>query len=133
MGFIDWKRERFIRKVLTRISRQRVAIILQPGNVWAVERAVSEDQPNVAEALRTCHMRGWVEPLSDAIPKANFTPKGNLTESLEIKGSSPIYRLTEGGWNVIKRTHGWIILTFIIAAATLFATLIGIYVTVLLQ
>ena len=51
--------ERQVRQTLRRLARQRVAFILQPENVWVVERAVSEDEgKDVAAALRTCQLRG---------------------------------------------------------------------------
>ncbi len=54
----DWKQERFIMKTLHRLSRQRVLLILQPGNAWVIENVVSEENEQVAAALRTCHLRG---------------------------------------------------------------------------
>jgi hypothetical protein len=69
----DWKREHFIRSVLKKLSRQRVAVLLQPGDVWVIEKAVNVDDDDVKEALRTCHMRGWVEPLSNSVPRGALT------------------------------------------------------------
>ena len=119
--FDEYRRERFIRKTLRRLSRQRVAMILQPGNLWVIEKAVSEgENREVAAALRTCNMRGWVEVLSDAIPHSRVTPERNLTES--TSGVAPIYKLTETGWNVIHRSHEWVIVTCFIVAITLIFT-----------
>ena len=123
----DWARERFIRKVLKRLAGQRVGLILQPGNIWVVEKAVTDDD-KVAEALRTCHMRGWVEPITNSIPQGELTPDGQLPNGELFSGRGPVYRLTEAGWNVIHRTHEWVVLTFVVASIALFATIVGIWV-----
>jgi len=94
MGFINWKREWFIRKVLRKLSRQRVSLILQPGNVWVIEKSVGEEE-QVDEALRTCYLRGWVEPIEKAIPHGKLTSNGKLPEGYIFTESKPIYRLTE--------------------------------------
>ena len=122
MLWLDLKRERFIRKVLKSISRQRVALILQPGNVFVIEKApVSE--PGVDEALRTCHMRGWLEPICNAIPRGKLTEDGSLPEGDLCKKMGPYYRLTEGGWAAIRRTHFWLLTTCAIAFATSIGTI----------
>jgi len=125
MLWLELKRERFIRRVLKSISRQRVALILQPGNVFVIEKApVSE--PGVEEALRTCHMRGWVEPICNAIPKGKLTKDGSLPEGDLFTQMGPYYRLTEAGWSVIRRTHLWVLITCAIAFATLIGTICGL-------
>lgn len=123
MGLSSWKRERAIRKVLRALARQRVAVVLQPGNVWVVENAATQTDETEA-ALRTCHMRGWVELVADAIPSAELGPDGRLPPGWTKEG--PMYRLTDGGWNAINRTHAWIMATFTIATASLFATVVGL-------
>jgi hypothetical protein len=122
--FDEWhRRERFIRKTLRRLSRQRVVLILQPGNVWVVEKAVSEGEgQEVVAALRTCNLRGWVEIQSNAVPHAE--PK-----NFQIVGVAPIYKLTEAGWNVIHRSHEWVVATFVVVAITLIATILSIFIT----
>ena len=45
----DAEREGFVLDVLRRLARQRVAVLLQPGNVWVIENAV-ELKKDVAEA-----------------------------------------------------------------------------------
>jgi len=128
--FDEWHRERFIRKTLRRLSQQRVALILQLGNIWVIEKAVSEDESEeVVAALRTCNLRGWVEILSDAVPRGKLTPEGKLPEGLPMSGVAPIYKLTEAGWNVIHRSHQWVVVTFVVVAITLIATILGIFIT----
>jgi hypothetical protein len=121
---MSWRRERFIRDVLQRLSRQRVALILQPGNVIVVEQAVMDQANGVPEALRTCHLRGWVEVVHEALPQAALGPNLELPRGWE--GTSPVYRLTEAGWHIINRTHSWTIAVFVVAVATLIATVFGL-------
>ncbi len=127
----DYGRERLIKKTLLRLSRQRVVGILQPGDAWVVENAVSEENADVAAALRTCNIRGWVEVMSKAIPemKLQKTPNG-LQISGDIAGVAPMYRLTEAGWNVLHGSHRWVILTFLIAFATLIAAILSVFISV---
>jgi hypothetical protein len=61
--------ERLINKTLRRLAKQRVTMILQPGNVWVIEYAVSEgESSDISAALRTCHLWGWVAPEMNAVP-----------------------------------------------------------------
>jgi hypothetical protein len=43
-----------------------------------------------------------------------------------FSGNSPVYRLTDAGWNVIHRTHEWVVVTCIVSIITLIATIVGI-------
>jgi len=130
MGIVYISREWFIRRTLKRVARQRVAMLLQPGNVWVIERAIEEDE-NTAPALRTCHMRGWIEPISDAVPCGKLSPDGSLPHGQLFSGSKPLYRLTDAGWNAIHRTHSWVLMTFAVAFASLVGTIVGIWLSVL--
>jgi hypothetical protein len=122
----NWKREQFIRSVLRKLSNQRVGLILQPGNVWVIEKAVG-DGDGVEEALRTCHMRGWTEPLANSVPKGALTPAGTLPAMDKMfSGHGPMYRLTDAGWNVIHRTHELVVMTCVASLIALFATVFGL-------
>jgi hypothetical protein len=127
MSYMGWQRERFIRHVLRGLARQRVVKILQPGNVWLVERALTVDD-DTAAALRTCALRGWVEQVTNsAIPMGqaeNLLNRGELV----IDRADVIYRLTDSGWNVIHGNHSWVIATFIVAAAALVASIVSVLV-----
>jgi len=125
----DANRERFILSVLRRLARQRVALLLQPGDVWVIEYAV-EDEKNVAEALRTCHMRGWVEPLAHALPTGKVAPNGTLPEKL-FTTEKPLYRLTDSGWSAIHRTHSWDVFACTIAGIGLIVSLSSLIVAVI--
>lgn len=117
----NWRRERRIHRTLVALSHQRVVSIHQPGDTWVMERAVTEHDPGVAEALRTCHLRGWVEMVSDAIPQVQWSP-GPVEANPIMR--APIYRLTEAGWAQIRRTHAWVIATLLVALVTLIATIV---------
>jgi hypothetical protein len=120
--------ERLIRKTLRRLAKQRVAMILQPGNAWVIEQAVSDgESPDISAALRTCHLRGWVTPEMNAVPETSIGPNGELLKNTQ--GIAPIYRLTEAGWSVIHRSQAWVISTFIVATASLIATIISLCLT----
>lgn len=119
-----WRRERAIRRVLKRLARRRVVKILQPGNGWLIEHAVTEDEEGVAEALRTCDMRGWVEVVEDAVPHRTVDASGALSD--DLAGVAPIYRLTDAGWQQIRRTHTWVLFTFAVALLTLLATIVAL-------
>lgn len=128
MAKVDAERERAIRVLLGKLARQRVVQVLQPGNVWVVELAPKLDADGEA-ALRTCWLRGWVEPIShDAVPRGDVANLPHPEREL-YNTAAPIYRLTDSGWNVIHSTRQWLIATFTIAAATLIATIIGVIVT----
>lgn len=118
--FEDLRRERDVRRALRAIARQRVALVLQPGNFPVVECS-PPDEEWFDVGVRTCHIRGWVEVLYEGMP----------TGALRMEGSSPVfpaqmspkthYRLTEGGWTVLNRSHGWVIATFTVALMSLVA------------
>ena len=132
MSLWGWKRERFIKKVAhRRLSRQRVEGILSDG-VWVVNSAVTAEEDVVA-AVRTCHMRGWVEPLCNAIPHGRLTADGKLPEGELFSGAAPVYRLTEAGWNEIHRLHTWVVVTCVVALITLIATVVGLVVALTRQ
>lgn len=98
------KREFSIYRTLKAVSKQRVALILQPGNMWVIERAIPDDEVTEAN-LRTCHLRGWVEPIENAIAKGNLTEDGRLPQGNVFNRYGPLYRLTDSGWNAIHRAH----------------------------
>jgi len=50
------KREYSIYRTLKLLARQRVGIVLQPGNVWVIEKAMPHTEQN-NENTQTCLMR----------------------------------------------------------------------------
>lgn len=119
-----WRRERAIRRALRGLSRQRVVTILQPGNMLVVERGPSRREPSDA-ALRSCHLRGWAEPIGNAVRSGSLGPDGTIPDGHVYDRIGPIYRITEAGWHVLRRTHIWVVMTFVLALASLVATLLG--------
>jgi hypothetical protein len=114
----SWMSEAFILRTLRRLADQRVVMVLQPGNVWVLDRALDASDDEHA-ALRTCHMRGWVEPLVEsAVPHADISA---LREEGDIRvtSSSIVYRLTDSGWNAINGTHNWVIRTYAVSLLAL--------------
>jgi hypothetical protein len=100
----DFRREFSIYRTLRAMSRQRVAMLLKPGNVWVIEKAVPDNDQTEAE-LRTCHMRGWIEPIENSVAAGNLTPDGELPKGPLLTKRKPLYRLTDSGWNHIYRAN----------------------------
>jgi hypothetical protein len=115
--------EREIRHILKRLSRQRVALVLQPGNVWVIEDAI-EDNEETDAALKTAYMRGWVEPIENAVPKGKLTSGGALPSGNPFLEVGPLWRLTEGGWAVVNQTHWWALFAIVISVLS-FAVSVG--------
>lgn len=112
------RRERKIRHTLRKLSRQRVALVLQPGNVWVIEKAVAEDA-DTDEALKTCHMRGWIEPLADAVPRGRLASDGTLPADFKFKDAGTIYKLTSAGWSVVYRSYQLAMIAVLISIVSL--------------
>lgn len=111
--------ERTIHRTLRRLSRQRVRLVLQPGNVLVIEKAVGSDEDTDA-ALRTCWLRGWAEPVEHAIPAGKLTLDGQLPSPM-FTGVTTIYRITDSGWSFVHRSHMWLLMTVLIAFLSLCA------------
>jgi|SRR5436309_984432 len=122
MFLADWKREWDIRRILRQLAQQRVAMVLQPGNVWVIEKAVQDTKESDA-ALKTCYMRGWVEPIKDSIPKGMLQPDGSLPELSMFQSSGPVWRLTDSGWAAIQRAHEWTLFGILVALISVFLAL----------
>lgn len=120
--FEDFYRERQIRRSLRAVARQRVVMVLHPGGVQVVERSPPNEEW-FEVGVRTCHIRGWVEVLHESLP----------TGAIQMQGLTPLipsemapkthYRVTEGGWAVLNRSHGWVLATFIVSGLSLVAGL----------
>lgn len=123
MTLVDMRREWAIRRALKGLARQRVALVLQPGNVWVIENAVADDT-ETDSALKTCFMRGWVEPLENSIPKGKLQPDGSLPPGPLYEASGPVWKLTDSGWAAINRAHEWMLLGILIGAMGLLIAVI---------
>ena len=122
--FDDLRRERQIRRVMRDLSAQRVVMVLQPGNIPVIEKAIATTDEDVIAALHTALLRGWVEVLHDAVPRAQIPADGSLPKRWEH--TAPIYRVTDAGWNAIHRTQGWVIPTFVGSLAALVGALVAL-------
>lgn len=111
----NWRRELQVRGALKRLARQRVALVLQPGNIWVIENAVPDNEDTDA-ALKTCFMRGWVEPLENSVPKGSLTPDGKLPNGVLFDKSGPLWKLTDSGWSAINRVHEWTLIGILLTA-----------------
>ena len=115
------RREMRIKSTLRALARQRVGTVLQPGNAWVVENILIDTDQTDAD-LKTCFMRGWVEPLADAIPKSKLKSDGSLPDDL-FESSGPVWKLTDSGWMVIHRAHE-------ITLLSIFLAIVGIIVAI---
>lgn len=115
------KEERFIRKVLRKLAKQRVSSIHQPTGYWIIDNPIEENR-EVEVALHTCHLRGWVEIMVNAVPKGKLE-NGNLPQ---IEGIGPVYKLTDSGWQVINRSQSLLLISILIAILALIATVAGL-------
>lgn len=122
--FKNIQKEKLIRKALRAIARQRVALILQPGNVMVVENS-TPDAEWFNLAVKTAHIRGWVEILHASMPMGHLRFQGKNPVFPNELENQVMYRLTEGGWAVINRSHTWIIATFFISFIGVVATLVS--------
>ena len=53
--------------------------------------------------------------LENAVPKGRLTPDGALPSGNLFQGVGPLWQLTEGGWTVVNRTHGWALFAILIS------------------
>ena len=96
-------REFRVKRTLRRLAKQRVSAILQPGNVWVIENALSPSEDLPAD-IQTCVMRGWIEILHDDVPTKKL-PADLSNLSLDGARPEPIYRLTDCGCAEINRNY----------------------------
>lgn len=106
----NWRMHRLLR----RLAKQRVSLVLQPGNTWVIEFAV-EDTQELDVLLKTCFMRGWVEPLQSAVPRNCLNPDGSLPSRNMFRSSGPLWKLTDSGWAAIQRRHEVLVLGILVA------------------
>jgi len=119
--FTDLKREWIIRRALKKLSRQRVVGIMQPGNVWVIEKALMTNE-KTEPALRTCFMRGWIDILEDRVLHGAPLPDGTVAKPW-FQTVAPTWKLTDSGWAAIQRTHEWELIGILIATLSLYLAL----------
>lgn len=121
--FDDFKRERQIRRVLSGLARQRVALVLQPHRLWVIEKALQRSD-DVEALLMTCLIRGWIEPLQENLPTGSLTDDLKLPSGPMFTREETLYRLTEGGWSALNRAHAWTAAGVILALVTLIFSIV---------
>jgi hypothetical protein len=120
-------KEAKIRGVLRQLSRQRVALVLQPGDVWVIEKAVKANE-DTDTALKTCYLRGWIELIENAIPKGDVPEDGRLPNGSPFTRAGPLYRITDSGWSVINRANFWVLTTALVSVLGVLVGIIAILV-----
>jgi hypothetical protein len=112
-------------ETLRKLAKQRVRLVLQPGDHWVIDCAIPQDD-DTRVALLTCQMRGWVEPLRGAVPSAQLTPEGALPPNISFDKMQTLYRLTSAGWAVIHRSNLVAICALVITLISLGLAIAGI-------
>lgn len=120
----DYMVERKIKKVLRRLSKQRVALILNPGGVWVIERAVEIDE-ETEPLLRTCELRGWIELIDNEMPNGKLPKDGNFAGN-PFTSVSPFYKLTDAGWRVINNELRLLLVSVLISILALICAILSI-------
>jgi hypothetical protein len=117
--------DRTVDRTLRKLAKQRVRLILQPGDYWVIDSAIPQDDDTQA-ALLTCHMRGWIEPLHHAVPSAQLTKDGSLPRNINFEKLETFYRLTSAGWSVIHRSDLIAACALLVAAVSLALAIFGV-------
>lgn len=99
-------------------------MILEPGSVPVVERAICRDEETNA-LLLTAQIRGLVEVLYDNIPTGEVSSDGAMDLHNPFQKSETHWKLTDSGWGVIQRRHQTSILSLLI-------TMVGVLISVVL-
>ena len=115
--------ERTVHRTLRKLAKQRIRMVLQPGDYWVIDRAIVHDEDTPA-VLLTCQMRGWVEPLHHAVPSAQLLPSGALPPNFDKMET--FYRLTSAGWSVILRSDLIATCALLISTMSLALAIFGI-------
>lgn len=126
--FDDFIRERQVRRALKAVARQRVAIVLQPGNVQVIERGTPDEEWFELGVL-TCHIRGWVEVLHENLPTGAVRFQGSDPKLPSEMRAKNHYKLTEGGWAVLNRSHAWVLAIFMVSVVGLIVALASLAVS----
>jgi len=104
------------------LAKQRLAMVLQPDGVWVIEQAVSHGE-GIHAALATCYLRGWAEPLGNAIPSGEAPIDGRIDPNRPLfTHKTQLYRLTDSGWAVVNRLQFWLLCTISIGMISMIVT-----------
>lgn len=111
----EWR----IHRLLKKLSKQRVTMILKPGDVKVIERAIGHDE-KILTLIYTAEFRGWVELLHKAVPTGNIGKNGEFNFEQPFQSKEDYWRLTDSGWAAIQRRHQLTLLS-------MFVALLGLY------
>jgi hypothetical protein len=114
-----WDRERKVLRILRRLARQHVVTVARGS--WVVYWALERDE-NIAAALATATLRGWVEPVELDVPW--LAPLNAILRDEPSERTDKLYRLTEGGWAALNRAHVWTLVNTLLAAGAIVATVL---------
>ena len=120
--FSDFIYEFKMHRLLRKVGRQRVTMILEPGNVPVIERAISRDEETKV-LLLTAEIRGWVEVLHEDLPTGQIDQDGRFNEEQPFQSLETHWKLTDSGWAAIQRRHQISLLGLTVA-------LLGLYLAV---
>lgn len=124
----DFLQERKIRRALKAIARQRVAMVLQPGNFQVIERSPPREEWFELGA-RTALIRGWAEVLHENLPTGQVSLQGNTAALPKYMSPETHYKLTDGGWAVLNRSQAWMFATFLVSTISLAVSIAALIVT----
>jgi hypothetical protein len=124
------RRERRIRRTLAHLSRQRLAMRLPhpiPGHnpVWVIEMTPTQTE-DVKDDLLTGLLRGWVEVVEDSVPSSQLMPDGSLPAGALLQDRETMYRLTDGGWSVVRGTHTLALSGMLVAIISLVVAIVAL-------
>lgn len=128
--FDNFFRERQVHRALKAIARQRVTLVLQPGNVELIELSPPNEEWYEL-GVRSARIRGWVEVLHENLPTGMVQMKDNSPQLPNNMAPKTHYRLTEAGWAVLNRSHAWVLATFIVSSVALAVSAASLFVTLL--
>ncbi len=96
----EWK----IHRMLKQMAKQRVTMVLNPGHVKVIERAIGHDEKTLV-LIYTAEFRGWVELLHKAVPTGQIGKDGEFNFKEPFQSTEDHWRLTDSGWAAIQRRH----------------------------
>jgi hypothetical protein len=109
-------------RVLKKLARQRVAMILEPGNVPVVERAIGRNEQTKAFLL-TAQIRGWVDILHEDMLTGKLDDNRGINTEQPFQSKENHWKLTDSGWGAIQRRHQLSILNLSIAVIGTFVVI----------
>lgn len=126
--FANILRERQVRRTLKAIARQRVALVLQPGNISVIELSPPREEW-FELGVRTAQIRGWVDILHENLPTGTVGFSENTPQFPKHMAPETHYRLTEGGWAVLNRSQAWVLATFLVSSLALLVSTVSLAIT----